>query len=193
MKKALVVLLALVMVMAFASTAMAADTQYVPYTDISTQSDEIQTAVDRLSVLGALKGYNADGTIFAPDKLITREEFATIGVRVAGLEDQVALYAGLASAFKDVEEGRWSEGYINCANANGIMVGRGKGLFDPKANVTMQEVVTVLLRAVGYDDRLPGTWPTDYNTKAVNIGLAKYIDFIGPKLASRAEVASMVN
>jgi hypothetical protein len=193
MKKTLVVLLALVMIFAFAATAMADDTQYVPYGDIADQDSDIQTAIERLSVLGALKGYDAEGTVFAPDQLITREEFATVGVRVAGLEDQVALYAALASAFSDVEEGRWSEGYINCANANGIMIGRGNGVFDPKAYVTMQEVVTVLLRAVGYDDRLPGSWPTDYNNKAVQVGLAEYVDFVGPKYATRAEVASMTN
>ena len=193
MKKTLVVLLALMMIFAFATTAMAADEQYVPYNDIADQDVEIQTAIERLSILGALKGYDAEGTRFAPSQLITREEFATIGVRIAGLEDQVALYASMASAFKDVEEGRWSEGYINAANANGIMIGRGNGVFDPKANVTMQEVTTVLLRAVGYDDRLPGAWPSDYNTKAVNVGITEYVDYIGPKAATRGEVASLVN
>ena len=193
MKKTLVVLLALMMVFAFATTAMAADEQYVPYNDIADQDVEIQTAIERLTILGALTGYDTEGTKFAPSQLITREEFATIGVRIAGLEDQVALYASMASAFTDVEEGRWSEGYINAANANGIMIGRGNGVFDPKANVTMQEVTTVLLRAVGYDDRLPGAWPSDYNTKAVNIGLTEYVDYIGPKAATRAEVASMAN
>lgn len=193
MKKTLVVLLALMMVFAFATTAMAADEQYVPYNDIADQDVEIQTAIERLTILGALTGYDTEGTKFAPSQLITREEFATIGVRIAGMEDQVALYASMASAFTDVEEGRWSEGYINAANANGIMIGRGNGVFDPKANVTMQEVATVLLRAVGYDDRLPGAWPSDYNTKAVNVGLTEYVDYIGPKAATRAEVASLVN
>ena len=193
MKKTLVVLLALMMVFAFATTAMAADEQYVPYNDIADQDQDIQTAIERLSILGALKGYDAEGTKYAPSQLITREEFATIGVRMAGLEDQVALYASMASAFKDIEEGRWSEGYVNCANANGIMIGRGNGVFDPKANVTMQEVATVLLRAVGYDDRLPGAWPSDYNTKAVNVGLTEYVDYIGPKAATRAEVAGLAN
>ena len=193
MKKTLVVLLALMMVFAFATTAMAADKQYVPYADIADQDVDIQTAIERLTILGALKGYDAEGTKYAPAQLITREEFATIGVRIAGLEDQVALYASMKSAFTDVEEGRWSEGYINAANENGIMIGRGNGIFDPKANVTMQEVTTVLLRAVGYDDRLPGAWPSDYNTKAVNVGITEYVDYIGPKAATRGEVASLVN
>lgn len=91
MKKTLVVLLALMMVFAFATTAMAADEQYVPYNDIADQDVEIQTAIERLTILGALKGYDAEGTRFAPSQLITREEFATIGVRIAGMEDQVAL------------------------------------------------------------------------------------------------------
>ena len=193
MKKALVVLLAIVMVFAFAATAMAADTQYEPYGDISGETQDIQSAIERLTILGALKGYNDEGTVYGPAQNITREEFATIGVRIAGLESSVDLYASLASAFTDVEEGRWSEGYINCANANGIMIGRGNGIFDPKADVTMQEVVTVLLRAVGYTDALPGAWPQDYSTKAVNVGLCDYVDYIGPKAATRGEVASMVN
>ena len=102
MKKTLVVLLAMVLIFAFAATAMAADTQYTPYGDIDKETAEIQTAIERLSVLGALKGYDAEGTKFAPAQLITREEFATIGVRIAGLEDQVALYASMASNFKYV-------------------------------------------------------------------------------------------
>ena len=46
MKKTLVVLLALMMVFAFATTAMAADEQYVPYNDIADQDVEIQTAIE---------------------------------------------------------------------------------------------------------------------------------------------------
>lgn len=194
MKKTLVVLLALVMVFALASTAMAADTQYEPYADIVDMDNaDHQTAIERLSVLGALKGYNAEGTVFAPNQLITREEFATVAVRLAGLEDQVALYASFAPAFADVPDGYWSEGYINTAKDNGIMIGRSATVFDRTSNVTMQEVVTVALRVLGYDSRLPGEWPAEYNNKAVAVGLAKYVDFVGPKHATRAEVASLVN
>ncbi len=194
MKKTLVVLLALVMVFAFAATAMAADKQYVPYADIQDMENVgIQTAIERLSVLGALKGYDAAGTTFAPNQLITREEFATVAVRLAGLEDQVELYAALAPAFSDVPDGYWSEGYINAAKDNGLMIGRSATTFDRTTNVTMQEVVTVALRLVGYDSRLPGDWPQEFNDKAVAVNLAKYFDFVGPKYATRGEVASLMN
>lgn len=193
MKKTLVILLALVLVFAFASTAMAEDVQYKVFGDVTGQTPEIQTAVERLAIFGAIKGYDESGTTYGGERNITREEYATILVRVAGLEDQLALYAAMPSAFSDIEENRWSKGYINLANANKLMIGRGYGIFDPKANVTMQEVVTGALRMVGYTDALPGTWPQKYNEKAVAVGMAKYVDFVGPRAATRYEVASLIN
>lgn len=193
MKKTLVVLLALVMVFALATTAMAADEQYVAYPDIADIDADLQTAIERLSILGVLNGYNIEGTVFAPNQLITREEFAKVAVYAAGLEDQIAIYAAMAPAFTDVPDGYWSEGSINLAKDHGLMIGRSATTFDRTSNVTMQEVVTVALRLAGYDSRLPGEWPAEFNNKAVAVGLTQYVDFIGPKYATRAEVASLVN
>lgn len=191
MKKFLVVLLALAMVFAFASIAYAEDVEIDEYSDLGELDDDIAIAIYRLSALGVLEGYG--DLTFAPDRNITRAEFAKIAVLMSGEASMVDLYATFAPAFPDVTNDYWAKGYINVAAELGIMKGYEDGTFRAQNMVTMQEVATVLLRIAGYDDNLPGDWPLDYNRKAVNSGLAKYIEYVGPTAASRAEVASMAN
>ena len=54
-----------------------------------------------------------------------------------------------ATAFSDVEPGRWSEEYINYAVSNGYLKGVGDGKFDPAGTTTRAMVVTVLWRMEG--------------------------------------------
>ncbi|MDO4732355.1 MAG: S-layer homology domain-containing protein [Bacillota bacterium] len=198
MKKYLVVLLALAMVFAFATTAFA-DEAIPNYTDVKADT-EFANDIYRLTALGVLEGNNGWGGAYRPAEYLTRAEFAKIAVYMFGAEDTVNYYASLKSSFTDVAEGFWAEGYINAALDLGLMNGRGNGIFDPQAVVTTQEVATVVLRAVGYTDDLPGAWPKDYVTKAQNVKaqwsdetLFDYVEFIGPNAATRGEMAAIVN
>ena len=92
----------------------------------------------------------------------------------------------MASAFTDVEEGRWSEGCINAANANGIVIGRGNGVFDPKANVTSRKSPPYCC-AVGYDETRLALGLLTTTPKQSTLG-TEYVDYIGPKAATRGEV-----
>ena len=199
MKKYLVVLLALAMVFAFASTAFAADTAIPEYSDVDEDTAYAED-IYRLTALGVLQGSEGWGHAYRPTESLTRAEFAKIVIYLYGAEDKVAYYAALSSAFSDVAEGYWAEGYINACKDMGLMVGRGDGKFDPTAQVTMQEVATAVLRAVGYTDDLPGAWPMDYINKAADVSndggdttMFSYVDFIGPKYATRAEMAAIAN
>lgn len=199
MKKYLVVLLALAMVFAFATTAFAADEVIPDYTDVKADT-EYANDIYRLTALGVLQGNNGWGGAYRPTEYLTRAEFAKIAVYMFGAEDTVNYYASLRSSFKDVAEGYWAEGYINACLDLGLMKGRGNGVFDPQSTVTTQEVATVVLRAVGYTDDLPGAWPTDYITKSANVTawnsdetLFDYVDFIGSNAATRGQMAAIVN
>lgn len=199
MKKYLVVLLALVMVLAFAATSLADDTRIPDYTDVKADTP-YACDIYRLTALGVLQGNNGWGGAYRPAEYLTRAEFAKIAIYMFGAEDTVSYYASLKSSFSDVAEGFWAEGYINAALDLGLMKGRGNGIFDPNSTVTTQEVATVVLRAVGYTDELPGAWPTDYITKAANVSswksddtLFKHAQFIGPNAATRGEMAAIVN
>ena len=192
MKKLLVVLLALTFVFAFATTAMAADEQIADYTDV-TAENEYGAAIMRLTSLGVLVG-DGIGEAYRPDDSLTRAEFAKIAVYLTNNEDKYDYYNMMASQFTDVAAGFWGKGWINAADDLGLMIGRGNGTFDPYAKVSYQEVATVVLRALGYDDNLPGDWPYDYNTKAGEVGIVKWVNYTAPSSPiSRGEMASIAN
>ena len=204
MKKFLVVLLALAMILAIATTAMAADTKIPDYNDTKT-STEYAIDIYRLTALGVLEGNTGWGGAYRPADNLTRAEFAKIACFMFGKQDYKEYYAAQKSAFSDVPEGHWAEGWINCANDNGLMIGVGGGKFAPEANVSKQEVATVTLRGVGYDDNLPGDWPADYIKKSQEVhswfdqdykedeSLFEYVQKIDGTAATRAEMAAIVN
>ena len=198
MKKLIVVLLAMVMVFAFAATASAVtwnDNEIPDYTDVANLTEEQQVAIYRLTALGVIDGMNGWGGAYAGDTYFTREQLAKIAVYLSGNEDAVDLYASFGSAFGDIAEGRWSEGYINLCYELGLMKGVSTTamIFAPTSTVTYQEFATVVLRALGYDDNLPGVWPADYSNKAVKMGLTKYTDYVGPQAINRADMAVMAD
>ena len=193
MKKTLVVLLALVMVLAFAATALAdnpgvGDEQIASYTDLADTKDEWASAIYKLTALGVLQG-DGIGTKYRPDSNLTRAEFAVIATHLAGVYSQVDYYAEQASKFTDVPANYWGKGYINTAYANELMIGRGANKFDPNGKVSMQEVATVVLRILGYN--FDSTYPIGYANKAEAIGLLDYIQYNGPTYITRAEMASI--
>lgn len=84
-----------------------------------------------------LSGYK-DGT-FKPEKSITRAEFAALVARYMNLQDKTG-----SKEFSDVKSNHWSSPYIAMVSSAGIMNGRGGDKFAPNANITRQEVATVL-------------------------------------------------
>ena len=184
MKKLLVVLLALVMVIAMATSAMA-------FTDTDDLNTVEQDAIYRLYALGVLNGYS-DGS-FGADNQITRAEFAKIACIVAGFGDVSDLMANTPSSFTDVAVGMWYTGYVNVAASQGFVHGYPDGTFRPNDPITMAEVVTVLMRIAGYNDNLPGPWPFDYIAQAGKEDVTDDVTFVSSAAATRSAVAVMVN
>ena len=98
------------------------------------------------ALLQKTKGYGiANGSkTFAPNKAITRGEFA-VGL-VHGLD--LKLEKESPVSFKDVKGSEWYGKEISIATAQGIIKGRGDGNFDPNANITRQEAMAMLARAL---------------------------------------------
>lgn len=82
--------------------------------------------------------------MFDPNANITRAEFAAIVARFLGLPNEVTG----ESRYTDIS-GNWAEGYIAQLTAKGIVEGKGAGKFDPSANISRYEAVTMLNRALG--------------------------------------------
>ncbi len=182
MKKLLVVLLVVAMVFGLATSALA-------YTDTKALNQTQQDAIAKLTALDVVGGY-PDGT-FGPENSITRAEFAKIACNLAGVGGAADNLAGTPSRFSDVATGAWYTGWINLATSQGFVNGYPDGTFKPNNNITMQEVVTVLLRIAGYDDNLPGPWPFDYIAQASKLGVTDDVTFLATAKATRGDVAVM--
>jgi hypothetical protein len=156
------------------------------FTDVSGNGVEA-SAIYKLTSLGIIDGY-PDGT-FGAEKTITRAEFAKIAVYMAGMQAVANGMQGTPSSFKDVSSDFWANGWINVAAAQGFVKGYPDGTFKPQAQITQAEVITVLLRLLGYNDNLPGVWPANYIAKAANLGILDDITFLANAAATRGTVA----
>jgi hypothetical protein len=150
-----------------------------------------QSAVEELIALGVIKGYE-DGT-FKPANDITRAELAKVIVIASGNEGAASLMAGVKPSFTDVKAGAWYTGYINVAATKGFVQGYN-GKFRPSDNVKFEEVVAVLVRALGYKEiKLSGAWPYNYLLKAQDVGLFNGVDITAGALANRGVVAKLTS
>jgi len=184
LKKILATALAAAMIFGLAATAFAAPV----FPD--TAGIENEGVIARLKMLGIVKGDDLGN--FNPNNPITRAEFTTMVVRMLGLE-AAASYIATPTVFPDVtEQHSWAYGYINVASGRGLVKGYEDGTFHPSANVTQAEALTILLRAVGYSDNLPGNWPVDYVMQGATLEIIE-TGFVPGTAATRQVIAVLVD
>lgn len=91
-----------------------------------------------------------DSDTFDGDASITRAEFPAILVRALGLP------ANGTSAFRDVSSTDWFCGAVGAAYSYGLVNGRDASSFDPNANISRQEAMSMMQRAAKVAE-FPGT------------------------------------
>ena len=69
----------------------------------------------------------------------------TLNVQISGNAD---------SKYADVENGRWSTGYIKAASDLGLITGYGDGTFKPNADIKRAEAFTIYHRVIKFKDSL---------------------------------------
>lgn len=123
-----------------------------------------KTGGEELKALGLLSG-NENGDLME-DQTLERQEFAKIIAQLNGALDEAAAYVtpGTFADFDKVEG--WAKPYVAYAEEQGWMTGKDGNMFDPAAELKSQELLTVLLRVLGYDD----TWSKVFET-AAEVGL----------------------
>lgn len=167
MKKVLSLVLVIAMVLSSMSFAFAS-------TFSDTAESDYEEAIETLKALGVIDGYE-DGT-FKPEKTVTRAEMAKLMVQLLGYGN---LTAGQKSSFTDTQ-GHWADAWIAIAAGRGIVVGTGNGKFTPDATVTYDQVLTMLVRGLGYTDNCNElknmTWPTNFKVKAAELNITKNVD-----------------
>ncbi|MFT9495020.1 PQQ-binding-like beta-propeller repeat protein [Anaerosolibacter sp.] len=88
-----------------------------------------------------------DSESFAPDKQITRAEFATILVKMLGLDTDIAS----TNTFDDIKEEQWYTSYVLAANKSGLVSGYD-GKFRPNDPVSRQEMAVMIQNMLGLID-----------------------------------------
>lgn len=132
------------------------------------QAGAANETVERAYALNDLGLFQGTDSGFELDKRPTRVEGMTMFVRLLGGEKE-AKDNNYAHPFTDVP--KWGDPYVGYAWEHGLTKGTGKGLFGSTAYITLEEYVTFVLRALGYDDSQGDfTWKTSVD-KAVEIGL----------------------
>ena len=161
--------LALVLAFACAFT-MFAGAAFTDAADINADNTE---AVDLLTTLGIIKGYE-DGS-FDPEGTVTRAEMAKMIYTIRnGGNDDASAHIGNTTSFTDIS-GHWAEGYIKYLQNTGIVAGKSATKFDPDSQVTTTEAMKMALALAGYDEKNAGltgiNWATNTLTYATTYGL----------------------
>ena len=180
---------------AYADTAVATEgTEVLKKVPADVIGTEHEDAVRRLVAFGIIGGY-PDGS-YKPERVVNRAQFAKIIVEALGLRDAVPAAEGQSTGFKDVAGDYWAAGYINVASGQGLIKGYPDGTFKPAREVTYAQALTMLVRALGYQDEfLRGTWPGNYVSKAADVGITSgvRIPSNAQEAAKRGYVAELVN
>lgn len=170
------------------SVAMAAPT----FTDVADTAANAD-AINALAALGVITGYE-DGS-FKPENNITRAEVATMVVAALNRTADADGAKGTTKfADMNTEAKAWASGYVNIGVAEKYISGYEDGTFKPDNNVTYAEIVSMLVRMVGYGDlaEYQGGWPNGYLSVGNEKGITKGVAAAQDTAVTRAQVAQMI-
>ncbi len=148
-----------------------------------------------IQVLAALNIMVGDETgALRLNDTLKRSEVAKMVVHAMGLEKLAASSAGRVT-FPDVAADHWANGYINVAHSYGLVVGDETGRFRPDSRITVQEAMTIFVRATGYEPvaLAKGGYPKGYVAIAGTNGLADDVDGVLNEGITRGNVAVLAN
>ncbi len=156
----------------------------------------MEEAVQFLNETRILRGW--DG-MFHPDGDFTREQLATVVVRMLDADDEAeASHGQRPSMYADAQPaGHWSNGYLIVAYNMELMRGwadlDGQRVFDPLGVVSFDETIAIVLRALGHEPLTGADWRQLNRALALEVGLiTPEIADRGEDLATRGEIAGIV-
>lgn len=148
-------------------------------------------------------------TTFEPNRGVTRAEFAAILVRGLGLKPGVRV-----NSFKDVNGNEWYADAVTTAASYGLIDGYEDGTFRPQAQITRQEAMALIARAMTVtgmetatsagnvqqwsdyaDAEQVASWAKDAVASSISTGLVsgRGKDTIAPNQSiTRAETAAII-
>ena len=151
-----------------------------------------EEAAELLGALGIMVG-DAESGAFRPNDSIIRSEMAKVAVYSVGLED-IAKGSMGSTKFPDVPTDHWATGAINVADQQGMVIGDDVGTFRPDDKVLLQEAITIMVRAMGYEPAAEerGGYPTGYLYVASNNQLFRGLSGTAGETATRGDIAQLI-
>ncbi len=135
-------------------------------------------------------GILTDGRL---DEYVTRAEFTKVAVMASSYRDYVAT-ALKTSPYSDVPYDHWASNYIKTAVTYSLCAGYPDGTFHPDDYVSFAEAVTMLLRALGYEDSDFGSsWPYGQIGLANNLGITDGVNRSEYEAITRNDVVILLN
>jgi len=114
---------------------------------------EAKECADTLYDFGLFKGTDKG---YELEKSLTREESATILVRLLGEEEKVNA-DDFDEVFVDVDKDRWSYAYVMYCYKNNITKGTGTDTFSPDVQIDASQFIALMMRLLGYEQVNPDT------------------------------------
>lgn len=81
---------------------------------------------------------------YTPEMQVTRAQFAALLVRGLGLPEEAGL-----NIFTDVADTQWYAPEVNTAAKYGLVQGVAEGQFNPDAQITREQMVVMMMKAIG--------------------------------------------
>ena len=146
------------------------------FQDIIGHPDEAK--VNDLACRGIVNGVS--DIVFAPDRSVTRAEFAAIVVRALNLP------LGKDLPFGDIADGSWYSDYVSAAFSYGIVTGKAETVFAPLDLISRQEAAVMLARAAALCGRT-----VTFSSDETRDLLAQFEDYTDSAMWSRAGLACL--
>lgn len=145
---------------------------------VSSQTDYGSLAT-ALQTMGLFQG---TGSSFSLESASTRAQGLVMFLRIMGLEDEALAYTG-THPFTDVPQSHWAYRYIAYAYDQGLTNGSSayQMVFSPEAPITAQHYLTMLMRALHYDEGTVFTYSTVLS------------DCVTQQLFSKAEINALTS
>ena len=122
---------------------------------------------------------------------ITRAEFCKMICVTLGFKD---IQLSVIEDFYDVDTKHWAYHYIQMAKGLALIEDIGNGYFNPDENITVQDIVKIIVTALGYKPKAEKeAYPAGYINVAEEIGLIKKNEFDMEKYATREETACLIS
>lgn len=158
------------------------------FPDVDDTADYAE-AVSVLNNMGIMVG-DEQGN-FNPNKTVTRAEMVAIICRMIGETEN---FGTDGTQFSDVLSTHWANSFIIKASSLGVIGGYEDGTFRPDETVTYAQALTMVVRAMGLEDRAleAGGYPDGYIKIANENGLAGGFAATQGELLMRWQVAKII-